>query len=58
MSKNFDDFLKTIDNENLIKNSTKYLSKSNYIDDSEKQLDFCVAISKSMLEKYHQWINF
>lgn len=57
MPKSFDDFLNNIDNERLVKNSMKYLSKSNYSDDTEKQIDLSVAISKSMLEQYHKWLN-
>jgi hypothetical protein len=57
LNKDFNNFLSGIDNKQLILNSTKYLSKSSYSDDSEKQLDFSVAIAKSMLEQYHQWIN-
>lgn|GEM_PF-5957769 len=57
MDKDFNAFLSSIDNKQLMIDSTKYLSKSNYSDDSEKQLDFSVAIAKSMLKQYHQWLN-
>jgi hypothetical protein len=57
LDKDFNAFLSSIDNKQLMIDSTKYLSKSNYSDDSEKQLDFSVAIAKSMLKQYHQWLN-
>lgn len=57
MNKDFNTFLSSINNKQLMIDATKYLSNSNYSDDSEKQLDFSVAIAKSMLEQYHQWLN-
>ena len=57
LNKDFADFLNSIDDNEIIKNSTKYISKSNFEDETEKMLYFNLAISKSMLEKYHQWLN-
>lgn len=57
LNKDFNEFINSINNESILHDCVKYLSKSSYNDDSEQQLDFSVAISKSMLEKYHQWLN-
>lgn len=57
LDKNFNEFLNTIDDEEIIHNAPKYISKSSFIDESEKYLHFSIAISKTMLEKYHQWLN-
>lgn len=57
MNKSFNEFLKTIDDEEIIHNAPKYISKSSFSDESEKYLYFNLAISKTMLEKYHQWLN-
>lgn len=57
MAKHFDDFLKTIDDEEIIRKAPNYISKSSFSDESEKYLHFSIAISKTMLEKYHQWLN-
>lgn len=57
MNKNFDDFLNAINDEEIINNAPKYISKSNFSDESEKYLYLNIAISKAMLEKYHKWLN-
>lgn len=57
MDKDFNKFLNTIDDEEIIHNAPKYISKSSFSDESEKYLQFSIAISKTMLEKYHQWLN-
>lgn len=57
MAKNFNDFLKTIDDEEILRSAPKYISKSSFSDEGEKYLTFCLATSKTMLEKYHQWLN-
>lgn len=57
MSKNFDDFLKTIDDKKLIKEATNYMTNSIVTDKDERNLLYNVAIQKCLLDKYHQWIN-
>lgn len=57
MDKDFNKFLNTIDDEEIIHTAPKYISKSSFSDESEKYLQFSIAISKTMLEKYHQWLN-
>lgn len=57
MSKNFDDFLKTIDDKELIRESTNYMTNSIVTDEEEKELLYNVAIQKCLLNKYNQWLN-
>lgn len=57
MSKNFDDFLKTINDKELIKESANYMTTSIVTDKEEKELLYNVAIQKCLLNKYHQWLN-
>lgn len=57
MSKNFDDFLKTIDDKELISESANYMTTSIVTDEKEKELLYNVAIQKCLLNKYHQWLN-
>lgn len=57
MSKNFDDFLKTIDDKELIRESANYMTTSIVTDKDEKELLCNVAIQKCLLNKYHQWLN-
>ena len=57
MSKNFNDFLKTIDDKELLKESANYMATSIVTDEEEKELLYNVAIQKCLLDKYHQWLN-
>lgn len=57
MNKDFNDFLKTINDEELIQTSSQYFPRKNYTDDSEKQIYFSIAIAKGLLREYHQWSN-
>ena len=57
MSKNFDDFLKTIDDRQLLRESANYMTTAIITDEEEKQLLFNVAIQKCLLAKYHKWLN-
>ncbi len=57
MNKNFDDFLKTVNDEEILHSCSQYISKSNFNDESEKYLYTTLALSKSLVEKYHQWLN-
>ena len=57
MSKNFNDFLKTIDDKKLIKESANYMTTSIVSSEEEKELLYNVTIQKCLLNKYHQWIN-
>ena len=57
MSKNFEEFLSTIDENKLILDLPKYVSKRNFSDESEKYLYSSLALSKSLLNQYHQWLN-
>lgn len=57
MSKNFDDFLKTIDDKELIRESANYMTTSIVTDEEEKELLYNVAIQKCLLNKYNQWLN-
>lgn len=57
MSKNFDDFLKTIDDKELIRESANYMTNSIVTDEEEKELLYNVAIQKCLLNKYNQWLN-
>lgn len=57
MSKNFNDFLSTIDDKELIKEATNYMTTAIITDDKEKELLYNVAIQKCLFSKYHQWLN-
>lgn len=57
MNKDFNDFLKNIDDEKLLQTSSQYFPRKNYTDDSEKQINFSIAIAKGLLREYHQWLN-
>lgn len=57
MSKNFNDFLKTIDDKKLIRESANYMTTSIVSSEEEKELLYNVAIQKCLLNKYHQWLN-
>ena len=49
MSKNFDDFLKTINDKELIKESANYMTTSIVTDKEEKELLYNVAIQNAYL---------
>ena len=57
MSKDFNEFLKTIDDETLIQTSSQYFPRKDYTNNSEKQIYFSIAIAKGLLRDYHQWLN-
>lgn len=57
MSKNFDDFLKTIDDRKIIREAADYMTNSIVTDKDERDLLYNVAIQKCLLNKYHHWLN-
>ena len=57
MSKDFNEFLNTIDDKSILENIGQYISKLNFSDDSEKMIYLNLATSKALLDKYHQWLN-
>lgn len=57
MSKNFDDFLKTIDDKKILREAVDYMTNSIVTDKDERDLLYNVAIQKCLLNKYHQWLN-
>ncbi len=57
MPKNFDDFLKSIDDKKLIREAADYMTNSIVTDEKEKELLYNVAIQKCLLKQYHQWLN-
>lgn len=57
LNKNFDEFLKTIDDKELIRKAADYMTTAIVTNEKEKELLYNVAIQKSLLNKYHQWLN-
>lgn len=57
MPKNFNDFLQTINDRELLKEATNYMTTSLVTDEQERDLLFNVAIQKYLLDKYNHWLN-
>ena len=58
MTKSFEEFLESIDDNKVIQDFPKFVSKTtNFSDESEKYMYSSLALSKSLLNQYHQWLN-
>ncbi len=58
MSKNFNDFLKTVDYKRLSKETFDEISQKNVNDSAEIIMYKAIPeVSIKLLEKYHNWIN-
>ena len=58
MSKNFNDFLKTVDYKRLSKETFDEISQKNVNDSAEIIIYKAIPeVSIKLLEKYHNWIN-
>ena len=56
MSKNFNKFLNTFTDEQLMQTSSQYFPRKSYSDDEEKIINMSLALSKGLLRDYHEWL--
>ncbi len=57
MNKDFNDFLNTIDDKQIIREASNYMTTAIVTDEKEKELLYNVAIQKCLINKYHQWLE-
>ena len=51
------DFLKNINNEELLQTSSQYFPRKTYTDDSEKTINIAISLSKGLIREYNEWLT-